>query len=115
MAASNSPLSTCWEVIKAYPVPLLFFVITIHLLRNKYGSGLSHIPGPALAGYTKLWRVNDVRKGQAHKTGINLHRKYGKIVRTAPNVVDVSDPAMIPVIYNLKGDFTKVCDSSARF
>jgi hypothetical protein len=31
-----------------------------------------------------------------------LHRKYGKVVRTAPNVIDVSDPTMIPVIYNLK-------------
>jgi hypothetical protein len=115
MAVSDSPLRTCWEVIKAYPIPLFFFVITIHLLRNKFGSGLSHIPGPALAGYSHFWRVNDVRKGQAHKTMIDLHRKYGKLVRIAPNVVDVSDPATISVIYNLKGDFTKVCDHSASF
>ncbi|KAK0119669.1 hypothetical protein ONS95_011106 [Cadophora gregata] len=38
---------------------------------------------------------------------IDLHKMYGKLVRTAPNVVDVSDPAMIPVIYNAKGNFKK--------
>lgn len=39
---------------------------------------------------------------------IEMHKAYGKLVRSAPNVVDVGDPAMIPVIYNIKGDFTKV-------
>ncbi|KAG4429800.1 hypothetical protein IFR05_014722, partial [Cadophora sp. M221] len=68
---------------------------------------ITHIPGPALASWTKLWRLQDVATGQNHKTIINLHRKYGKLVRTAPNVVDVSDPAMIPVIYNIKGNFKK--------
>lgn len=39
---------------------------------------------------------------------IEMYKTYGKLVRSAPNVVDVGDPAMIPVIYNIKGDFTKV-------
>ena len=117
MAAHNFSLSTCWEFIEAYPIPVLLFLITVQLFRNKYGYGLNQIPGPALAGYTKLWRVNNVRKGQAHRTMIHLHRKYGKVVRTAPNVIDVADPAMIPVIYNLKGEYTKVrlCDHNANF
>ena len=114
MAAHNFSLSACWEFIKAYPIPVLFFLISAHLLRNKYGSGLNQIPGPVLAGYTKLWRVNDVRKGEAHRTMIDLHRKYGKVVRTAPNVIDVADPAMIPVIYNLKGEYTKVRGHNAN-
>ena len=33
--------------------------------------------------------------------------KHGNLVRIAPNVVSIADPAMIPVIYNIKGDFTK--------
>jgi hypothetical protein len=104
----SSIFTTVVQFVKAYPLLITLVLITIYLLRNKYGSGLNHIPGPPLAGWTKIWRLNDVRKGQAHMTAIELHKKYGKLVRTAPNVVDVSDPSMIPVIYNIKGDFAKV-------
>jgi hypothetical protein len=107
MLESNT-FTTLVQFIKTYPLPIILALITIYLLRNKYGSGLNHIPGPSLAGWTKLWRLNDVRKGQAHMTAIELHEKYGKLVRTGPNVVDISDPSMIPVIYNIKGDFMKV-------
>jgi len=104
----SSTSTTLIQFIQTYPLPIILALITIYLLRNKYGSGLNHIHGPSLAGWTKLWRLNDVRKGQAHMTAIKLHKKYGKLVRTAPKVVDVSDPSMIPVIYNIKGDFKKV-------
>ena len=49
-----------------------------------------------------------VSLGQFHTKTIELHRKYGKLVRIAPNVVDVGDPTMIPVIYNNRGNFRKV-------
>ena len=104
----SSTSTTLIQFIQTYLLPIILALITIYLLRNKYGSGLNHIHGPPLAGWTKLWRLNDVRKGQAHMTAIKLHKKYGKLVRTAPKVVDVSDPSMIPVIYNIKGDFKKV-------
>jgi hypothetical protein len=104
----SSRFTSLAQFVKTYPLPVILALFTIYLLRNKYGAGLNHIPGPSLAGWTKLWRLNDVRKGQAHMTAIKLHKKYGKLVRTAPNVVDVSDASMIPVIYNIKGDFAKV-------
>ncbi|KAF8853739.1 putative cytochrome P450 pisatin demethylase [Acephala macrosclerotiorum] len=104
---SRSPLVVVLHFVQAYPVPILLSILTFHLLRNKYGKGISQIPGPALAGWTSLWRFNNVREGRGHWTIIDLHKKYGKLVRTAPDVVDVADPAMIPVIYNIKGDFTK--------
>ena len=76
-------------------------------MRNKYKSGLSDIPGPPVAAYTGLWRLYDVWKGQAHWTAIELHKKYGKLVRTAPSVVSVGDADEIPKIYNIKGEYTK--------
>jgi hypothetical protein len=87
---------------------LLLVGIIIHLLRNRFKHGLRSIPGPALAAYTKLWRLNDVRKGQAHWTSINLHRKHGPLVRIGPNHVSVSDPREIKNIYGLKAGYTKV-------
>jgi hypothetical protein len=41
-----------------------------------------------------------------------LHRKYGKIVRVAPNVLSFGDPAAIQDIYGLNKGYTKVCAAS---
>jgi len=108
MATTNNPLAAFFQLMRAYPIPILLTIVALRLLFNKYGTGLSHIPGPPLASFTGLWRVNEVRKGKAHERIISLHRKYGKLVRIGPKVVDISDPAMIPLIYNIKGNFLKV-------
>ncbi|RKL31250.1 hypothetical protein BFJ72_g11267 [Fusarium proliferatum] len=68
---------------------------------------------PVLAKYeevqkwTRLWRLHDVYKGQSHQTAIRLHKKHGPLVRIAPNIVSVGDPAAIKTIYGLTGAFTK--------
>lgn len=85
-----------------------FFLLFIHLLRNKYGRGLAMIPGPWLAAYTGLWRWKDVRSGKAHQRAIELHRKYGSIVRIGPRHVSISDPREIKNIYGLTSGYTKV-------
>ncbi|TKX20155.1 pisatin demethylase-like protein 4 [Elsinoe australis] len=94
-----------WATI--HPLTIVFALITLNLLTNKLRPTLRSIPGPPLAAYTKLWRWWDVRRGHAHVTAIDLHKRYGKLVRIAPNVISVGDAAMIPVIYSIKGDFTK--------
>ena len=86
---------------------LLAVLILFHLVRNKFQRHLRSIPGPTAAAYTKFWRVYDVWKGHAHLTAIDLHRKYGPLVRIAPNHVSISDPSYIPVIYNIKENYTK--------
>ena len=93
-------------LLAKYWLPVIGAIFFVSLLRNKY-NGLHGIPGPTLAAYTKLWRLNDVRKGQSHKTAVALHRKHGNLVRIAPNVISVADPNEISKIYNIKGDFTK--------
>jgi hypothetical protein len=94
------------SLLITYWIPILGIILVVSLFRTKY-NGFHRIPGPTLAAYTKLWRLNDVRKGQSHQTAMKLHKKYGKLVRIAPNVISVGDPAEIPKIYNIKGDFTK--------
>lgn len=71
-------------------------------------SGLSDIPGPKLAKYSSLFRFFVVYRGEAPQRYRELHAKYGSIVRTGPNHVSVSDPAMIPVIYGIGRKFNKV-------
>ncbi|KAF5626793.1 pisatin demethylase cytochrome P450 [Fusarium tjaetaba] len=76
-------------------------------LGGRYRPGLSCIPGPPLAKWTKLWRLYDVYNGQSHQTAIRLHKKHGPLVRIAPRIISVGDPAAIKTIYGLTGAFTK--------
>ena len=49
-----------------------------------------------------------VMSGNAPLVYRELHNKYGEIVRTAPNVVDISHPAAIQKIYSINSKFLKV-------
>ena len=79
-----------------------------YLLGNRYSKGISHIPGPTIASCTGFWRLWNVRQGSAHITQMELHQRYGSLVRIGPNHVCVRDPKAIPIIFGSKGRFTKV-------
>lgn len=95
------------SLINTYWIPISLLSVLLYLCYNKYGKGLTNVPGPTAASFTKLWRLRQVAKGRFHEKQIALHRKYGKAVRIAPGVVSIGDPAAIPIIYGLKQDFTK--------
>lgn len=109
--AQSSTIDTIVSLGKTCFFPFLFGTLVLNLLWNRFRPGLSKIPGPTLAKYTKIWRLYDVFKGQAHKTAIRLHREHGPLVRIAPNVVSVGDPKALPIIYGLKTNFTKVVEN----
>ncbi len=94
-------------ILGAYWLPLTATFLLSWLLYNKFHAGLNRIPGPPLAGLTKLWRLYQVRKGTFHRDLVALHKQYGPLVRIAPDVVSVGDPSMIPVVYGLKHNFRK--------
>lgn len=50
-------------------------------------SPLARIPGPFLAKLTNWHRAYLTYEGQAHRKYLALHRKYGAVVRTGPNVL----------------------------
>ena len=69
---------------------------------------LRQIPGPFLAAISNLPRVSWITSDRAHDIHIDLHKKYGKLVRFGPNMVSVGDPAEIPNLYGFTGKFPKV-------
>ncbi|GME59387.1 cytochrome p450 [Neofusicoccum parvum] len=77
------------------------------LLYNKYGTGLNHVPGPALAGYTDFWRLWVVWKRRPELVHIRLHDQYGSVVRLGPRTVLVSDNKAAKAIYALNAGFIK--------
>lgn len=82
--------------------------VTLRLVTNRFKKGLSDIPGPVLAKYTRLWKLHSVWKGDHHLASIDLHKKHGSLVRIGPNHISVGDPDAIPIIYGFDKGFTKV-------
>jgi len=91
-------LFVCWALVVLVAGRALF---------NKYGRGISHIPGPLLASCTDLWRVFVVWRRRPELEHIRLHQIHGPLVRLGPRAVSVSDPAAIQVIYALNSGFVK--------
>lgn len=82
-------------------------VYFIYHLRNTY-QRLQHVPGPFFAKFTNLQRVWWVKTGRAHEFHRQVHAMYGPVVRFGPNMVSISDPRAIPVIYPSRPGFPKV-------
>ncbi|EXJ66934.1 uncharacterized protein A1O5_10129 [Cladophialophora psammophila CBS 110553] len=80
------------------------FLLAAGLVRYRR---LSSIPGPLLASVTDLWRFSVTQSGGFSQTLKELHDKYGPLVRIGPNTVSVADPAAVPVIHSMHGEFKK--------
>jgi hypothetical protein len=86
---------------------IVSLVLIAKIIRNRYGYGISQIPGPFLATITDLWRFVVVWGRRPDRTHLQLHRKYGSLVRLGPNEVSCSDPSALQVIYALNAGLIK--------
>lgn len=91
-------------------VTILSYLVLDSLL-VAYFTSLRKLPGHWLARFSRLYKIYLVYDGNSHVKYLDLHRKYGPVVRTGPNHVSVSDPAAIPTIYGITSKFTKVRDA----
>lgn len=95
--------------------PLLFVYAAVGItitrallsLYRSVTSPLKNIPGPWQARFSKLWFFERVRKGKFEEENILLHRKYGNIVRVAPDHYSIDDPDVIKQIYGIGSKFPK--------
>jgi cytochrome P450 len=87
-------------------LPLILFTLRL-LYRISPLHPLAHVPGPYLACSSSVWLTYHAWIGDEASTVHALHEKYGPIVRTGPNSVDVSDGAALATIYTEKGGFGK--------
>ncbi|KAH0421552.1 cytochrome p450 [Colletotrichum camelliae] len=70
-------------------------------------SPLSHIPGPWHTRFCR-WRLKASRLTGTRMTYIyNLHQKYGKLVRVAPNEISCVDLDSVIRVYKMGGGFEK--------
>ncbi|KAJ6442534.1 Pisatin demethylase [Purpureocillium lavendulum] len=114
MAIQRFPQGDSSSVVVEAAPALLFWGVVVSLVwlciqrvRQANRSDLRSLPGPTAARWTGFYRPWKLRDGGAHDFYRALHQKYGAIVRTAPNVVSVSDPKAITTIYAIGTKFYK--------
>ncbi|KAM0428145.1 hypothetical protein ACHAPT_007045 [Fusarium lateritium] len=93
--------------ISIYVLAAIFFVFLIRFLVQSFRSPLRTVPGPFLARSTDGWYFWNVRKGHFQDVNVELHKKYGTIVRYGPNRYSFNDPEAAKIIYGLGNHFPK--------
>lgn len=68
---------------------------------------LRRIPGPFFASISYLPRLTSVAKGSSHVDALNLHEKYGALVRVGPNHVSFSNGDTLTEVYSAYTKFEK--------
>lgn len=87
---------------------LLFVPLTLYALYNAYATPLRHVPGPFWAKFSRLWILGAVVSRKWDRIILDLHKKYGPIVRVAPHELSIDDPEIANIIYRAKESLPKV-------
>ncbi|CAE6453718.1 unnamed protein product [Rhizoctonia solani] len=77
----------------------VFGYIFIPYLGDPHRLRRNTIAGPKLAALSNAWLAYVASRGDRSQVVHELHQKYGKLVRIAPNHVSVADPKALEVIY----------------
>ncbi|KAK7911226.1 hypothetical protein PG985_013707 [Apiospora marii] len=99
--------SSLTPIIRAnWPLLLVGFVLA-RLFWARYGSPLRSYPGPLLASCSRLWKVWSTVSCNTQWDHIALHRRYGPVVRIAPNEVSLSSPRAARAVLSAGKHFYK--------
>ncbi|VUC37794.1 unnamed protein product [Clonostachys rosea] len=92
-----------WECIEsnvpecALALAVSFIIFTI--IYRIYFHPLRDVPGPLAAKVTELWRTGKYARGNWHQDILDLHSKYGPVVRVSPNEVSFVDKHALAQVY----------------
>jgi cytochrome P450 len=79
---------------------LAIIIATIsYLFYQAYLHPLAGIPGPSSARFSGSWRNTRLSRGTWHDDILKLHRKYGRVIRVAPNEVAIVDAKTMKQLY----------------
>jgi hypothetical protein len=68
------------------------------IVRRRYFSPISDIPGPFAASFSRLWQLYHIFDGHTESATLKAHQKYGKFVRISQQEVSVSDPEAVKAL-----------------
>ncbi|KAK7993614.1 hypothetical protein PG989_006995 [Apiospora arundinis] len=100
------------------PLILGAVLLVFQGLYTRYRGGLNAIPGPVSASFCNLWKILAVYQNDMPRRNIQVHQKYGPVVRIGPNQVSFSTSEALHTIHGSrqaypKSDFYK--PTSAKF
>ena len=95
-------------IVASTALSLLTATLAYYLVAQYTCNGLSRYPGPWLAKFTKFWHRLSIKSNQHQRHLLQLHQKYGDVVRIGPNNLSIANPKCIPHIYGVKNEFLKV-------
>jgi len=101
---ASQQLEALAQTNRAYLYPLLglalfTFAYSVSTLYSIFLHPLRRVPGPFLAKFTELWRTSKYFRGNWHSDILELHAKYGPVVRVAPNEVSIVDRHGLTQVY----------------
>ncbi|KAI1404963.1 cytochrome P450 [Hypoxylon fuscum] len=94
ISPTRTLLVTAWSIFREYWVLLIPLFVALRCLFKRYASPLRDYPGPFLASCSRLWKLKSTASERTHLDHIELHRKYGSVVRIAPNELSFSSPSV---------------------
>ena len=86
----------------------------LYTTRRAFRDPLREVDGPIIARFTGLWYAKKIFDGKFEIANIALHKKYGPVVRIAPNVYSIDDAESAKVLYGHGSKFVKVSGPCAR-
>ncbi|KAI0127485.1 averantin oxidoreductase [Xylariales sp. AK1849] len=87
-------------VVGILSLPLIYYsCIAVY---NVYFHPLASYPGPKIAAASSLWYARSLTRGTLALEFVELHKKYGPVVRVAPDELSYVDPGVFKEIYGHK-------------
>ncbi|KAK5627603.1 hypothetical protein RRF57_003318 [Xylaria bambusicola] len=83
-------------------------LFTSILVYRAFFHPLRHFPGPRLARLSQFYHFFSIKaKVDNYRHLDRLHAQYGEYVRVGPNLLSISDPDMIEIIFHPQSQFIK--------
>jgi hypothetical protein len=79
--------------------PFIGIALLSILVINYFRNPLRHVPGPFWAKFSNLWLVYHTRQGKMHRKIIEVHEKYGPLVRLGPHEISTADIDSLRIVY----------------
>ena len=73
---------------------------------NRYFRPLRYFLGPFWASVSDVFKLWVVHTKQIHTLGPETHKKYGPVIRVAPNLLTFNNPKILPNVYHRRVDKT---------
>lgn len=90
-----------WGLLMLGTIQIIIFI------HKSVTDPLRSVPGPFWARYSRLYYFIKVAQGRWEHEDIALHRRYGPVVRVAPDMYSIDAPEVVKSVYAINSKFPK--------